>query len=172
MFLRYKGRKADTSCDVDQGPVCGTLQSYELECASWASGPIFHRSKIFSQVIAASRGMPCCNSLACRISKRGLFMTDAPIIAAKSPVEVEVEEGKNYTWCRCGRSGNRTSRSLSTVSWTNLTGETVSAPRPGVCASYRPAFNRSSAQRSRPAGTAAGSISISGFAAKTAPASR
>ncbi|WP_413717054.1 glutamate synthase-related protein [Silicimonas sp. MF1-12-2] len=34
-------------------------------------------------------------------------MTDAPIIAAKSPAEVEVEEGKSYTWCRCGRSGNQ-----------------------------------------------------------------
>lgn len=34
-------------------------------------------------------------------------MTDAPIIAAKSPAEVEVEEGKKYTWCRCGRSGNQ-----------------------------------------------------------------
>lgn len=28
MFLRYKGRKADTSCDVDQGPVCGTERHF------------------------------------------------------------------------------------------------------------------------------------------------
>lgn len=34
-------------------------------------------------------------------------MPDAPIIAAKSPAEVEVEEGKSYTWCRCGRSRNQ-----------------------------------------------------------------
>ncbi|SDL32241.1 glutamate synthase-related protein [Aliiruegeria lutimaris] len=31
-------------------------------------------------------------------------MTEAPIIAAKSPGMVELEEGKRYTWCRCGRS--------------------------------------------------------------------
>lgn len=29
---------------------------------------------------------------------------DAPIIAAKFPAKVAVEEGKNYYWCRCGRS--------------------------------------------------------------------
>ena len=30
-----------------------------------------------------------------------------PIIAAKSPARVELEAGKNYTWCRCGRSGSQ-----------------------------------------------------------------
>ncbi|SDJ75899.1 glutamate synthase-related protein [Aliiruegeria lutimaris] len=34
-------------------------------------------------------------------------MTEAPIIAAKSPGMVELEEGKRYTWCRCGRSKNQ-----------------------------------------------------------------
>ena len=35
-------------------------------------------------------------------------MTDAlPIIAAKSPANVELEAGKSYTWCRCGRSGSQ-----------------------------------------------------------------
>jgi len=28
----------------------------------------------------------------------------APIIAAKSPIKVELEEGKDYYWCRCGLS--------------------------------------------------------------------
>lgn len=32
---------------------------------------------------------------------------DVPIIAAKSPTQVELEEGKSYHWCRCGRSGNQ-----------------------------------------------------------------
>ena len=31
-------------------------------------------------------------------------MKDTPIIAEKSPAGVEVEEGKTYYWCRCGRS--------------------------------------------------------------------
>jgi CDGSH-type Zn-finger protein len=34
----------------------------------------------------------------------GTNMTDAPIIAARSPAEVELEEGETYNWCRCGRS--------------------------------------------------------------------
>jgi glutamate synthase domain-containing protein 2/CDGSH-type Zn-finger protein len=32
---------------------------------------------------------------------------DFPIIAAKSPASVEVEKGKSYHWCRCGRSQNQ-----------------------------------------------------------------
>ena len=31
-------------------------------------------------------------------------MTDEPVIAQKAPYPVEVEEGKNYFWCACGRS--------------------------------------------------------------------
>jgi len=35
-------------------------------------------------------------------------MADAPpIIAAKSPAKIELEKGKSYTWCRCGRSGSQ-----------------------------------------------------------------
>ncbi len=30
-------------------------------------------------------------------------MTD-PVIARKSPFEVELTEGKSYAWCACGRS--------------------------------------------------------------------
>ncbi len=33
-------------------------------------------------------------------------MTD-PVIAQKSPIPVEVEEGKNYFWCSCGQSKNQ-----------------------------------------------------------------
>lgn len=32
---------------------------------------------------------------------------NVPIIAAKSPAMVELEAGKDYYWCRCGRSGNQ-----------------------------------------------------------------
>ena len=31
-------------------------------------------------------------------------MTSTPIIAAKLPTKVELEKGKDYYWCRCGRS--------------------------------------------------------------------
>jgi CDGSH-type Zn-finger protein len=31
-------------------------------------------------------------------------MTDTPIIAQKEPFAVEVEAGKAYFWCACGRS--------------------------------------------------------------------
>lgn len=36
-------------------------------------------------------------------------MTDqpAPIIAAKTPVKVDLEAGKDYYWCRCGRSASQ-----------------------------------------------------------------
>ena len=33
-------------------------------------------------------------------------MTD-PVIAQKSPIPVEVEEGKNYFWCTCGKSSKQ-----------------------------------------------------------------
>ena len=32
---------------------------------------------------------------------------DVPLIAAKSPAKVELEDGKTYFWCRCGRSKNQ-----------------------------------------------------------------
>lgn len=31
-------------------------------------------------------------------------MSDAPIIAQKTPYPVEVEAGKTYYWCSCGKS--------------------------------------------------------------------
>jgi CDGSH-type Zn-finger protein len=34
-------------------------------------------------------------------------MTDTPQIAQKGPFPVEVEEGKSYFWCACGRSKNQ-----------------------------------------------------------------
>ena len=36
-------------------------------------------------------------------------MTDktAPIIAAKSPMKVDLVAGKEYFWCRCGKSANQ-----------------------------------------------------------------
>ena len=30
-----------------------------------------------------------------------------PVIAQKAPFPVEVEEGKTYFWCACGRSKNQ-----------------------------------------------------------------
>ena len=34
-------------------------------------------------------------------------MNDVPIIAAKTPTKVDLEKGKDYHWCRCGRSKNQ-----------------------------------------------------------------
>ena len=46
-------------------------------------------------------------------------------IAAKEPVRVEVEEGRNYFWCACGRSrkqpfcdGSHNDTGFSPVKWT------------------------------------------------------
>lgn len=32
---------------------------------------------------------------------------ESPIIAAKQPVPVELEAGKNYAWCSCGKSAKQ-----------------------------------------------------------------
>lgn len=34
-------------------------------------------------------------------------MTDTPEIAQKSPFAVDVEEGKTYFWCSCGKSSKQ-----------------------------------------------------------------
>lgn len=34
-------------------------------------------------------------------------MSDAPTIAQKSPIPVEVEGGKAYFWCSCGKSSKQ-----------------------------------------------------------------
>ena len=34
-------------------------------------------------------------------------MSDQPIIAQKAPYPVEVEAGRSYFWCRCGRSSRQ-----------------------------------------------------------------
>ena len=52
-------------------------------------------------------------------------MSDAPVVAQKSPYPVEVEGGKSYFWCACGRSSNQPfcdgshkDTSLSPQKWT------------------------------------------------------
>jgi CDGSH iron-sulfur domain-containing protein 3 len=52
-------------------------------------------------------------------------MTETPEIAQKGPFAVEVEEGKNYFWCACGRSktqpfcdGSHKGTGLSPVKYT------------------------------------------------------
>ena len=32
---------------------------------------------------------------------------EEPVVAQKSPFAVEVEKGKKYAWCRCGRSATQ-----------------------------------------------------------------
>ena len=34
-------------------------------------------------------------------------MADQPAIAGTSPLHIEVEEGKSYWWCACGKSNNQ-----------------------------------------------------------------
>ncbi len=34
-------------------------------------------------------------------------MSDAAVIAQKSPIPVEVEAGKSYFWCSCGKSSKQ-----------------------------------------------------------------
>jgi len=34
-------------------------------------------------------------------------MSDKPVIAQKSPIPVDVEDGKSYFWCTCGKSENQ-----------------------------------------------------------------
>ena len=34
-------------------------------------------------------------------------MSDGPIVAKKAPFPVEVEAGKTYFWCSCGRSARQ-----------------------------------------------------------------
>ena len=48
-----------------------------------------------------------------------------PVIAQKAPIPVEVEEGKSYFWCSCGRSatqpfcdGSHKGTSFLPVKWT------------------------------------------------------
>ena len=58
-------------------------------------------------------------------------MTD-PAIAAKEPFAVEVEEGKAYFWCACGRAktqpfcdGSHTGTGIAPVKWVAPASETV-----------------------------------------------
>ena len=55
---------------------------------------------------------------------RGITVTD-PVIADKAPIAVEVEAGKNYFWCACGKSkkqpfcdGSHEGTSFQPVKWT------------------------------------------------------
>jgi len=34
-------------------------------------------------------------------------MSEKPVIAGRAPIGVDVEEGKTYFWCTCGRSANQ-----------------------------------------------------------------
>ena len=37
-------------------------------------------------------------------SNKEIAMNDKPNIAQRSPYRIEVEEGKTYYWCQCGKS--------------------------------------------------------------------
>lgn len=59
-------------------------------------------------------------------------MADTPIIAQKAPFPVEVEAGKTYFWCACGKSakqpfcdGSHKDTGLSPQKWTAEASKTV-----------------------------------------------
>jgi CDGSH-type Zn-finger protein len=59
-------------------------------------------------------------------------MSTSPTIAATSPFKVEVEEGKSYFWCACGKSarqpfcdGSHKDTSFTPVKWTAEASKTV-----------------------------------------------
>ena len=59
-------------------------------------------------------------------------MTETPIVAATSPFKAEVEEGKSYFWCACGKSqrqpfcdGSHKDSGITPVKWTAEATKTV-----------------------------------------------
>lgn len=59
-------------------------------------------------------------------------MSTPPTIAATSPFKVEVEEGKSYFWCACGKSarqpfcdGSHKDTGFTPVKWTAEASKTV-----------------------------------------------
>jgi CDGSH iron-sulfur domain-containing protein 3 len=59
-------------------------------------------------------------------------MSDTPMIAQKAPFPVEVEAGKTYFWCACGKSakqpfcdGSHKDTGLSPQKWTAETSKKV-----------------------------------------------
>ena len=59
-------------------------------------------------------------------------MSTSPTIAATSPFKVEVEEGKSYFWCACGKSarqpfcdGSHKDTPFTPVKWTADASRTV-----------------------------------------------
>ncbi len=34
-------------------------------------------------------------------------MSDQPVVAAKAPIKIAVESGKDYWWCSCGKSSKQ-----------------------------------------------------------------
>ena len=59
-------------------------------------------------------------------------MAEEPIVAQAGPYEVDVEEGKRYFWCKCGRSktqpfcdGSHKGTGIQPVAFTAESTETV-----------------------------------------------
>jgi CDGSH-type Zn-finger protein len=59
------------------------------------------------------------------LSSEEIRMSDAPVIAQKAPYPVEVEAGKSYFWCTCGKSakqpfcdGSHKGTAFAPIRWT------------------------------------------------------
>jgi CDGSH iron-sulfur domain-containing protein 3 len=66
------------------------------------------------------------------LQPEGPTMSDTPIIAQKAPFPVEVEAGKTYFWCACGKSakqpfcdGSHKDTGISPQKWTAETSKKV-----------------------------------------------
>lgn len=42
-----------------------------------------------------------------RASDKGITMTEQPVIAGTEPIAVDLEGGRTYYWCKCGRSAKQ-----------------------------------------------------------------
>jgi len=46
-------------------------------------------------------------SLSCLSFRKGRLLMSDPVIFQKAPMPVDVEEGKTYFWCACGKSAKQ-----------------------------------------------------------------
>lgn len=68
--------------------------------ASASRGPVTARAALLHNAGALAKPSLHC---ACEEGEQGMS-DDEPIVAQKGPYQVELVEGRTYSWCRCGRS--------------------------------------------------------------------
>jgi hypothetical protein len=58
-----------------------------------------------SYIFARARLAKACGEAWLKTEVEGLEMSEAPEIGGRRPLPINVEAGKSYWWCACGRSG-------------------------------------------------------------------